>query len=153
MFFVRQYISSMTMTKTKLFSLSWFCITKNNIGERVSFHKLFTSCPPPYSVHSFFTGSVKELRMDKRRSLFIQKSLFSYPLVHFLNSFYNGVNLSVCVSCSGECRNLIKDAIFLWQPKYLYQSNNQSIFYRFLFLNIVFIFCHTKLRIFWLEIW
>ena len=80
-------------------------IEKWNIkGDRVSFHKLFTNRSPSYSVppHSFFTGSVKELKMDERRSVFIQKKLF---FIISISAFFKFLlqrteRLSVCIRLS-----------------------------------------------------
>lgn len=137
-------------------------IEKWNIkGDRVSFHKLFINRSPSYSVppHSFFTGSVKELKMDERRSVFIQKKLF---FIISISAFFKFLlqrteRLSVCIRLSinagifnMRCCNL---DFFLWQPKYVYQSINQ-IFYRFYFsISFPHIFAILNCVISNFEIW
>ena len=119
----------------------------------MSFHKLFINRPPSYSVppHSFFTGSVKELKMDERRSVFIQKKLF---FIISISAFFKFLlqrteRLSVCIRLSinagifnMRCCNLD----FFFMTTQICISSDQSNFLSVLFLNFISTyFCHTKL--------
>ena len=126
-------------------------IEKWNIkGDRVSFHKLFINRSPSYSVppHSFFTGSVKELKMEK--CVHTKKLFFIiYPLAHFLNSFCNAEKDFQCVFVSRSMQEfLIWDAaisIFFMTTQICISFDQSNSFIGFISQYRFHIFCHTKL--------